>query len=231
VHRKFGNIISIVIALSAITGAAHAASLVNNGSFEEGSPAFPDEVGVGFGASDTLPSWTVVGQLGRASPIAWLGPSGAYYVHASAGRYFLDLTGNQGGQPYGGVTQTINTVIGQNYQLTFDLGSSAAWGLPSGIAASVGDVASGVFGSNNLSLDNYWETKTLNFTADSTTTLISLIGNAGNNYIGLDNVSVVGLNTSATPLPAALPLFATGLGALGLLGWRRKRKAAAAIAA
>ena len=32
---------------------------------------------------------------------------------------------------------------------------------------------------------------------------------------------------SATPLPAALPLFASGLGALGLLGWRRKRKSAA----
>ncbi len=32
---------------------------------------------------------------------------------------------------------------------------------------------------------------------------------------------------SATPLPAALPLFATGIGALGLLGWRRKRKNAA----
>jgi hypothetical protein len=30
-----------------------------------------------------------------------------------------------------------------------------------------------------------------------------------------------------TPLPAALPLFATGLGALGLFGWRRKRKQAA----
>src|SRR5262245_29547651 len=28
------------------------------------------------------------------------------------------------------------------------------------------------------------------------------------------------------PPPAALPLFASGLGALGLLGWRRKRKAA-----
>jgi len=36
---------------------------------------------------------------------------------------------------------------------------------------------------------------------------------------------------STTPLPAALPLFATGLGAMGLLGWRRKRKNAAAIAA
>ena len=30
-----------------------------------------------------------------------------------------------------------------------------------------------------------------------------------------------------TPLPAALPLFATGLGALGLLSWRRRRKGAA----
>ncbi len=30
-----------------------------------------------------------------------------------------------------------------------------------------------------------------------------------------------------TPLPATLPLFATGLGALGLLGWRRKRRTAA----
>lgn len=29
------------------------------------------------------------------------------------------------------------------------------------------------------------------------------------------------------PVPAALPLFATGLGALGLLGWRRKRKQSA----
>ena len=36
---------------------------------------------------------------------------------------------------------------------------------------------------------------------------------------------------TATPLPAGLPLFATGLGGLGLLGWRSKRKNAAAIAA
>jgi hypothetical protein len=35
----------------------------------------------------------------------------------------------------------------------------------------------------------------------------------------------------ATPLPSALPLFASGLGALGLLGWRRKRKNAARAAA
>ena len=34
---------------------------------------------------------------------------------------------------------------------------------------------------------------------------------------------------NAVPLPTALPLFATGLGALGLLSWRRKRKATAGV--
>jgi hypothetical protein len=38
---------------------------------------------------------------------------------------------------------------------------------------------------------------------------------------------ILGSELAQTPLPAALPLFATGLGALGLVGWRRKRKAAA----
>jgi hypothetical protein len=33
---------------------------------------------------------------------------------------------------------------------------------------------------------------------------------------------------AATPIPPAIALFSTGLGALGLLGWRRKRKALAA---
>jgi len=33
---------------------------------------------------------------------------------------------------------------------------------------------------------------------------------------------------AAVPVPAALPLFASGLGVMGLLGWRRKRKAALA---
>jgi hypothetical protein len=35
---------------------------------------------------------------------------------------------------------------------------------------------------------------------------------------------VITTANATTPLPAALPLFASGLGALSLLGWRRKRK-------
>ncbi len=36
---------------------------------------------------------------------------------------------------------------------------------------------------------------------------------------------------TTTPLPAALPLFGAGLAVIGLLGWCRKRKNAAVIAA
>ncbi len=49
----------------------------------------------------------------------------------------------------------------------------------------------------------------------------------GDNIVGY----FVEFSPASTPVPAALPLFATGLGALGLLGWRRKRKNAALAAA
>ena len=59
--------------------------------------------------------------------------------------------------------------------------------------------------------------------------------NGGFQPFGAINDTIDGLaflgETSATPLPATLPLFASGLGGLGLLGWRRKRKAAALAAA
>ncbi len=45
-------------------------------------------------------------------------------------------------------------------------------------------------------------------------------------YDLLANTVTETLATSETHLPATLPLFTTGLGAVGLLGWRRKRKAA-----
>ena len=46
----------------------------------------------------------------------------------------------------------------------------------------------------------------------------------------LDTPFTIEIATAQTPLPAALPLFATGLGALGLFAWRRKKKAAALAA-
>jgi hypothetical protein len=45
--------------------------------------------------------------------------------------------------------------------------------------------------------------------------------------LGWDNFSFDTARTPEVPLPAALPLLASGLGALGFAGWRRKRKAVA----
>jgi hypothetical protein len=47
----------------------------------------------------------------------------------------------------------------------------------------------------------------------------------GTTVAQLENDNLDLTPVGGTPLPATLPLFATGLGALGLLGWRRKRKA------
>jgi len=48
--------------------------------------------------------------------------------------------------------------------------------------------------------------------------------NSGNHWNHLNQILPEVLIVGTTPLPAALPLFASGLGALGLLGWRRKRR-------
>jgi hypothetical protein len=40
----------------------------------------------------------------------------------------------------------------------------------------------------------------------------------------LDLIRIAGVAAAPVPLPAALPLFATGLGAIGLLGWWRRRQ-------
>jgi hypothetical protein len=51
--------------------------------------------------------------------------------------------------------------------------------------------------------------------------------------VAFDDPVVVGtwqVTMGVTPLPAALPLFATGFGVIGLFGWRRKKNAAAVVA-
>ncbi len=53
----------------------------------------------------------------------------------------------------------------------------------------------------------------------------------GGNGIDLLVYAGNGVPVAATPLPAALPMFLSGLGGLGLFGWRRKRKNAAIAAA
>jgi hypothetical protein len=66
------------------------------------------------------------------------------------------------------------------------------------------------------------------FTGETPSELQGLLFQPGTTLDGPLSVEfLAGPFSTATPLPTALPLFATGIGALGLLGWRKKRKAAA----
>jgi hypothetical protein len=47
-----------------------------------------------------------------------------------------------------------------------------------------------------------------------------------NDSLGVNDYAVAGI--SAAPLPAALPIYLTGLGLMGLLGWFKRRRASAA---
>jgi hypothetical protein len=55
--------------------------------------------------------------------------------------------------------------------------------------------------------------------------------NPGGSMYGTLTAQVTDPPVGAAPLPAALPLFVSGLAAMGLIGWRRKRKNASTIAA
>ena len=131
---------------------------------------------------------------------------------------------------------------GNTYDLSFAIASEGS-GTGTGSTGAVVNVSFSS-GSSTAAQDftstgsvywSNWTTDTMTFVATSSSATLVFTDLAvefpGWNDLGLDNVSVTGAGTSVTPLPAALPLFATGLGTMGLFGWRRKRKAPAAIAA
>ncbi len=99
------------------------------------------------------------------------------------------------------------------------------------------------FGADNLSLGTFFApalagNETFSFLGvDFGSPMVSRIRiTSGNKFLGEGQLDpdVVAMDDfifgepNSTPLPAALPLFATGLGALGLMAWRKKRKAVAA---
>jgi hypothetical protein len=159
-------------------------------------------------------------------------------INPHTGNGFVDLTGVGDTNPHGILNQTISTLANQEYTfsifLTQDFSSSIVGITVS--ANSVPIVLSGTpgFWGDNTGLDATYGQMTGVFTPISTSTLISIgsiVFGSQVFMIGLDDVSVTGPDVAGTtPIPGALPLFASGLGALGLLGWRRKRKNTAAPA-
>jgi hypothetical protein len=212
------------IALATLgVGTANAANLLSNGSFEDTTNFVNqgnDTMVVNVGDNTTLPGWTVI-----SNQLAWLGPTNSFALTASDGSYFLDLQSYNDAGTFGGVSQSISTVLGQSYTLSYELGSSTQWGVPDGITACAGATcATSSFAATGL---NQWAGETLSFTGTGNPMVISLTGVSGFAYIGLDDVSVV---TSGVPEPATWAMFLVGFGAIG---WtlRNARSKGAAVTA
>jgi hypothetical protein len=123
-----------------------------------------------------------------------------------------------------GTLQTKDSFAPGAYTLSFDISGNQRGGVADSLLVNFGTYSE-TFLKN---ASDPFEHITRNVTLSAIAALI-FSGQGGDNVgILLDNVAV---RTLQNPLPGALFLFATGLGALGLLGWRRKRKNALAMAA
>jgi hypothetical protein len=208
-------LLSTAIIFSAST--TFAANLLVNGSFETGTYSFGGDGGQNLPpGSTTITGWSVV-----TNNVAPISTPNSFSVTAQDGDVSLDLQGYADGSPYGAVQQTLATIPGASYQLTFYVGVQNSVGIgagPASITATAG-ATSQTFSNTLLGADQQWQQFTLPFVASGASTTIVLAGTSttGGAYIGLDNASV---DLVAAPEPAS---FALLVAAVAPLLARRRR--------
>jgi hypothetical protein len=155
--------------------------------------------------------------------------SGAWIVAPAGSNWITPYAG-------GGTTATSEAPVGEyDYSLAFaNPGASvqiqwssdngAEFFLNGGLLSTAGDTGYGSLVSFSIAAgqflaSNVFEVKVQNILCDC------------NNPTGLLVSAAVADVPAATPLPPALPLFASGIGALGVFGWRSKKRKPVALAA
>jgi hypothetical protein len=246
---RLRTLLVVIAGLSLSSLASHAFSApFTNGDFE--TPVVPSANFTLFGTGSTsIPGWTVVGATGGNVAIvsgAFTEAEGSttFIFPAQNGSQSLDLTGltnilNEG------VSQSFDTIAGHQYSVSFWVGNLNDPGGGFGTTSTVIVQANGstIDTATNSSSNPFvrcgvemscqtllYEQFTTTFTASSALTMLAFLNGdpSTDNSNALDNITITDLGPVSTiPLPAALPLFATGLAGLGLLGWRRKKKDAA----
>lgn len=189
----------VLISFSVVASAN--ANLVTNGSFELGTLPAP-------GNFDSLPvgSTRLVGWDITVNEIAWANGT-SFGINPSDGVGHLDLFGYHDSFPSGMISQSISTVVGQSYDVLFDVGTY------NGNTSQIRVMAGAQFADfTNPNGNNTWMTQSWTFTATSASTLLSFAGGPATSpvHAGLDKISV----ERAVPEPASIAALVTGLFAL-----------------
>jgi hypothetical protein len=212
-HLKWMQALTLVGCLAGSAFSQMARAQLVNGVLEIGSYIFD-----GQGADSLGPGSTVItGWTTFNAELAVINQPNNFGIPAQSGAKSLDLTGYHDSSPYGGIQQTVNTLAGQNYTLSFYVGSGG------GTTTVTVDTGAGPTSFSNTGA-SFWQQFTENFTASGPTVLTFTGTTASGNYIGLDDITLDGrFGTDATPEPGSLALFGgLGASALGVLVRRRR---------
>jgi hypothetical protein len=166
---------------------AAGANLVTNGGFETGS----------------LSGWTQGGNTGFTGALNGGGAAGTWQA------YMGPVT------TPGSLTQTLTTVAGARYDLSYQLRTSGGNPNRFDVYWNGGAIAS--LSLNNVSLGGWTTFSALNLVASGPTTTLSFVVRHDPGYFYLDEVGV----STATPEPATMALVGGALLLIG--GYRRKR--------
>ena len=175
-----------VLAFAAVTSATAGENLMANGTFVPASATC--EAG-----TTSIPSWTVV--AGNVDVVDAACNSNMKGPDSTS--WYLDLTGSyaeDGENDVGTLAQTVTTVVGKSYQLTFYFGGNPQWQgnvYPNDSALKVmtvyvNDSIAGAYSVATAGVaytDAQWQRKAITFTATSTSTTItfeSLNGSTAN---------------------------------------------------
>jgi hypothetical protein len=222
------SIIAILATLVTATLAsqnAQASELIINGGFEASSNNFT-----------TPPGWTNVGHEDGVLQYATAAPNITPYQGLNF--YSLDGAGDNGVFIAGdGITQSVATVIGANYQLNFGLSGENGPGGITTLAVTIGSQTTDftITSDNSSFFNKPFALTTINYVATSADTAISFIETAsndgGNNDALIDGVSFQGPSvTSAVPEPSTWAMLILGFAGIGFMAYRRKSKPALMLA-